>query len=249
MVSWPSALVTALRDDTGALLVAGFLGDGITTAPSGSGRRATGRTASSFWIEAFLGGAVLQPGERRELHGVVIAEGDGDPSALLEAWAGALGAWPVGLARPRRTRWWWRSWYHYFAGVTEADLRANLARRGGLALRRLPARRRLPSGDRLARLSPTRSSRRRSRDWRLPSRPRVAHPGYGSRRSSPAPTPWWRASTLIRLAVHAASGTPLVGMSNEAWGGAVNTLDTSNPEVLDHLESLAGGWSRPGTPT
>ena len=42
-----SELVTALRDDTGALLVVGFLGDGTTTAPSGSGRRATGRTASS----------------------------------------------------------------------------------------------------------------------------------------------------------------------------------------------------------
>ena len=52
------------------------------------------------------------------------------------------------------------------------------------------------------------------------------------------------------LAVHAASGTPLVGMSNEAWGGAVNTLDTSNPEVLDHLEGIARErWSRPGTPT
>jgi alpha-galactosidase len=32
---------------------------------------------------------------------------------------------------------------------------------------------------------------------------------------------------------------PLVGMANEAWGGAVNTLDTSNPEVLDHLEDVA----------
>jgi alpha-galactosidase len=34
-------------------------------------------------------------------------------------------------------------------------------------------------------------------------------------------------------------GEPLIGMYNDHWGGFVHTLDTSHPEVLEHLESLA----------
>jgi hypothetical protein len=41
-----------------------------------------------LWIEAFLGGAVLGVGERRELHPVWLVDGEGDPSPSLEAWAG-----------------------------------------------------------------------------------------------------------------------------------------------------------------
>jgi len=92
-----SELVTALRDDTGTVLVAGFLGG---WEHDGTFRVRCARDGSQeieLWIDAFLGGAVLQPGERRELHEVSLADGEGDPSPLLEAWAGALGA--AGAAR------------------------------------------------------------------------------------------------------------------------------------------------------
>ncbi len=241
-----SELVTALRDDTGALLVVGFLGgwdhDGtfrLRPARDGSDR-------IELWIEAFLGGAVLQPGERRELHEVVIAEGDGDPSSLLEAWAGALGA--AGRARttaPYQVGW--CSWYHYFAGVTEADLRANLARAADWPFDVFQ----LDDGFQAA-----------IGDW-LITNEKFTTPveGLAAAIAAEGRTPGiWIApflagasSAVARehpdwLAVHAASGTPLVGMSNEAWGGAVNTLDTSNPEVLDHLEGVARALVEAGYP-
>ena len=34
-------------------------------------------------------------------------------------------------------------------------------------------------------------------------------------------------------------GDPLVGMVNQHWGGAVHVLDTTKPEVLEHLEQMA----------
>ena len=36
-----------------------------------------------------------------------------------------------------------------------------------------------------------------------------------------------------------ASSRPLVGMVNDHWGGAVHVLDTTQPEVLEHLEHVA----------
>jgi alpha-galactosidase len=44
------------------------------------------------------------------------------------------------------------------------------------------------------------------------------------------------------------SGAPLAGGVNDHWGGIVDVLDTSNPDVLDHLASVAGelvemGWT------
>jgi hypothetical protein len=78
-----SELVIALRDRTGALLVAGFLGG---SEHDGTFRVRAARDDSDgveLWIEAFLGGAVLQSGERRELHPVWFADGEGDPSPHL----------------------------------------------------------------------------------------------------------------------------------------------------------------------
>jgi alpha-galactosidase len=50
------------------------------------------------------------------------------------------------------------------------------------------------------------------------------------------------------LAIHEPTGRPLVGMVNDGWGGAVNTLDPSNPEVLDHLEHVARSLVEAGYP-
>ena len=81
-------------------------------------------------IEAFLGGAVLGPGEARPLHAVRWARAkEGGPGVpeLLAGWARRVGRAggarvdaPFGVG--------WCSWYHYFEAVTEDDIVANLRR-------------------------------------------------------------------------------------------------------------------------
>ncbi len=241
-----SELVTALRDDAGAAVVAGFLGG---WEHDGTFRLRPARDGSDgieLWIEAFLGGAVLAPGERRELHEVTIAVGQGDPASLLEAWAGALGS----AAQARTTAPYqvgWCSWYHYFHGVTEADLRSNLA----LANRWPFDVFQLDDGFQAA-----------IGDW-LDTNDKFPTPidGLAAAIAAEGRTPGiWIAPFLAGatsevavahpdwLATHLPTGRPLVGMVNDGWGGAVNTLDTSNPEVLEHLEVVARSLVEAGYP-
>lgn len=232
-----SELVTALRDDTGAVLVAGFLGGWEHDGTFRVRDAREGAAAIELWIEAFLGGAVLQPGERRELHGVSIGEGEGDPSPLLEDWATALGrAGAARTAAPYQVGW--CSWYQYFHAVTEAHLRANLALSGSWPFdvfqlddgfqRAIGDWRatndKFPTSlDALATV--IRSEGRTPGLWIAPflagadSEVSRQHPGW-------VPT-------------HLATGNPLIGMVSSEWGGAVHTLDTSNPEVIAHLEAVA----------
>ena len=91
-----SELVTALRDDTGAVLVAGFLGGSEHDGTFRVRHARDGSDGVELWIEAFLGGAVLQAGERRELHPVWLADGEGDPVAAARGVGGR--------ARSRRAR-------------------------------------------------------------------------------------------------------------------------------------------------
>jgi alpha-galactosidase len=232
-----SELVTALRDDTGALLVAGFLGGWEHDGTFRVRAARDGGDAIELWIEAFLGGAVLEAGERRELHEVTFAAGEGDPSTLLEDWAAALGA----TARARTTAPYqvgWCSWYHYFHAVTEADLRGNLARAGAWPFDVFQ----LDDGFQPA-----------IGDWLTTNEKFPTEvDGLAASIAAEGLTPGiWIAPFLAGadsevarahpgwLAVHPPTGSPLVGMVNEAWGGAVNTLDTSHPEVLEHLEQVA----------
>lgn len=241
-----SEQVTALRDETGSVAVVGFLGgwehDGtirVRVARDGS-------DAIEVWIEAFLGGAVLESSERRELHEVLLSEGEGDPSPLLEAWAAALGS--IALARvaaPYQVGW--CSWYHYFHEVTEADLRANLARAAAwpFDVFQLDDGFQSAIGDWLTTndafptsidgiASAIAAEGRTPGIWLAPflaspaSQVAEAHPGW--------------------LATHAASRSPLVGGFNDPWGGAVHTLDTTNPEVLHHIEDVARGLVTAGFP-
>ena len=241
-----SELVTALRDDTGSVLVAGFLGG---WEHDGTFRLRCARDGSEgveLWIEAFLGGAVLQPGERRELHEVWLDDGEGDPLPLLEAWAGALGA--AGIARttaPYQVGW--CSWYHYFHAVTETDLRSNLARAGEWPFDVFQ----LDDGFQAA-----------IGDW-LTTNADFPTPvdGLAAAIAAEGRTPGiWIAPFLAGiesevaaqhpgwLATHLPSGSPLVGMVNDAWGGRVGTLDTSQPEVLEHLEAVARQLVEAGYP-
>jgi alpha-galactosidase len=241
-----SELVTALRDDAGAVLVAGFLGGSEHDGTFRVRPARDGSVGVELWIEAFLGGVVLQSGERRELHPVWLEDGEGDPSPVLEAWAAELGR--VAHARTAAAyQVGWCSWYHYFHSVTEADLRANLQRAAQWpfdvfqlddGFQRaigdwLVTNDKFPST--LAELSAAIAAEGRTPGiWIAPF---LAGPDSAVAASHPQ----W-------LATHEPSGTPLVGMFNEGWGGAVFTLDTTRPEVLEHLESVARALVEAGYP-
>jgi alpha-galactosidase len=187
-------------------------------------------------VEAFLGGAVLAPGEERALHDVVLARGEA-PAPLLEDWAaevGALGGARVGA--PYQVGW--CSWYHYFHGVTEDDLRSNLVRAADWPFDVfqlddgyqaaigdwLETNDRFPTAvDGIA--AAVAAEGRVPGIWIAPflaapdSRLATDHPGW--------------------LARWVDGDKPLVGMWNEGWGGRTWTLDTTHPEVLAHLEATA----------
>lgn len=233
-----SELVTVLRRRPGdALLCVGFLGgtehDGTIRCRLDGGRV---RLAA----EAFLGGAVLAPGEVRPLHPVRLAEGDpAEGPELLAGWADAAGE--AGAARTAGIYTvGWCSWYQYFHRVTEADVRANLARVSA-------------SDWPFAVFQLDDGYQRAIGDWLLPNE---RFPGGlealadSVRRKGPEPGIWLApflaapdSSLLARhpdwTATHR-SGRPLVGSVNAAWGGPVLVLDTTRPEVLAHLEATAG---------
>jgi alpha-galactosidase len=241
-----SELVTALRDETGAAVVAGFLGG---WEHDGTFRVRCGRDDAEVvevWVEAFLGGAVLEPDERRELHPVWLSLGEGDPSPQLEDWAAALGT--AGDARTGAAyQVGWCSWYHYFHAVTEADLRSNLARAGAWPFDVFQ----LDDGFQPA-----------IGDWLATNEKFPTDlDGLAAAIAAEGRTPGiWLAPFLAGtdsqvatqhpdwLAIHPPSGSPLVGMVNDVWGGAVHTLDTSNPFVLEHLEVVAAELVAAGYP-
>ena len=232
-----SELVTALADDDSAL-GAGFDG--------GAGHDGTFRLRDrghELVAEAFLGGAVLGPGERRRLHTVRIEHGD--PGPALERWA----AW-AGTRSGARTGGpyitGWCSWYHYFHDVSEAALRDNLARAGdfGFEVFQLDDGYQAAIGDWLDR-APAFSS---------PLETLAADIAAAGHRPGLWLAPFLvsPSSTLARARpdwiVRRPSGRPMVGMVNPGWGGEQHVLDTTHPEVLDHLERLARtlvamGWS------
>jgi alpha-galactosidase len=207
----------------------------------GTLRLRTGPSGPELAAEAFLGGATLAPGERRRLHPVVVSGPEpAGASELLEGWADRAGQ--VGGARtaaPYQVGW--CSWYHYFHDVTEADLRSNLARAGDWPFEVfqlddgyqaaigdwLDTNERFSSGvDELADAI--------AAQGRIPGlwiAPFIVAPDSEVARRHPD----WLARTD--------TGDPLPGMFNPPWGGGHGgfmwALDTTHPEVLTHLESVA----------
>ena len=188
--------------------------------------------------EAWLGGAVLAAGrvaraalghDRARRRRVGAAGGVGRRGSARAAGARVDAPFIVG----------WCSWYEYFERRERARRPRQPRARRRVALRRVPARRRLPARDRrLARHQrAVPVGRRRASRPRSPRR--VARPGSGSRRSSPRPT----ASVARRhpewLARAPEGDGFAIGMYNEAWGGVMAELDTTRPEVLDHLAATA----------
>jgi alpha-galactosidase len=236
-----SEMVTVLRDDRGDAALIGFLAghdhDGTVRV----------RVDGSALAEAFLGGAVLAPGERRPLHDVVVRaaddavpDGDDGDVALLARWAGDVGTTEEARGTSSARTIGWCSWYHYFHGVTETDIRANLERAEAdgwpfdvfqvddgyqAAIGDwLATNDRFPSGVEALARDITRTGRAPG-IWLAPF---LAHPAS----EVAVAHPHW-------IARFTDGERPLVGGLNDEWGGAVHALDTTNPDVLAHLEAVA----------
>jgi alpha-galactosidase len=235
-----SEWVTVLRADGGEPVLVGF---DAGTRHDGTLRlrqRADG-TEPELWCEAHLGDARLDPGETRELHSLLVWSDGRSAAELLEAWAAVAGN--VSRARTHAPyQVGWCSWYHYFHAVTEADLRANLSLASDWPFDVfqlddgyqaavgdwLSTNSRFPSSlDQIA--AAIAAEGRRPGLWIAPF---VVAPDSEVATSHPD----W----LARLP----GGTPLPGVFNPAWGGGQGglmwTLDTTHPEVDDHLERLGG---------
>jgi alpha-galactosidase len=230
-----SELVTVLdRGGGAALLGAGFEG-GTTHDGTFRVRLVGGRVELA--AEAYLGGALLAPGEARPLHGVGIEEGEPDTAPeLLERWAARVGA--AGGARttaPYQVGW--CSWYQYFAAVSERDVLATLALAGDWPFDVVQ----VDDGYQSA-----------VGDWLSTNErfgPDLSALAAAVHDAGRAPgiwvAPFLAAPSSQVLAVHPdwvarhPSGRPLVGMVSPAWGGEVLVLDTTRPDVLAHLEATA----------
>ena len=235
-----SEWVTVLQGGGSAPLLVGFDGG---DRHDGTLRLREGESGAELWVEAFLGGARIEPGEERALHPVLIADGatDGaDAAALLEHWAGEVGR--IGQARvtaPFQVGW--CSWYHYFHHVTEADLRSNLALAGEwpFDVFQLDDGFQSAIGDWLTTNADFPSD---LGDLAASIAGTGARPGLWLAPFIAAPDSQVVADHPDWVARHH-KGEPLLGTYNPPWGGGrdgfMYALDTTHPEVLAHLESVA----------
>jgi alpha-galactosidase len=228
-----SEWVTVISDGGDEKLLMGFLGSGNH---DGTLRLTHGVEGDvELHAEAFLGDVELAPGESRELDPLLLMFGT-DEDQMLAEWADEVAA----KAKARRNAPFqvgWCSWYHYFGDVTEDDVRANLALAKEFPFDVfqvddgyqaaigdwLDTNDKFPSG--LAALAKDiREAGHRPGIWIAPflaapdSRVAAEHPD-------------WLAGFR--------PGKPLKAWFNPDWGGAMYALDTTNPAVVAHLESLA----------
>jgi alpha-galactosidase len=186
--------------------------------------------------QAFLGGAVIEPGESRSLHQIEVSRGP-SVAALLSGWASGVGA--AGGARvdaPYQLGW--CSWYQYFHALDEKAVKRNLAlsERWPFEVFQIDDGYQTAVGDwldtnekfssDLSDLAGAISSAgKRPGIWLAPF---LAAPGSGF------------GGALSEMLARAPDGKgPLVGAVNEGWGGQVFVLDTTRTETLSHLEELA----------
>jgi alpha-galactosidase len=231
-----SEWLTVLVDDSGSPVLVGFDGG---DRHDGTLRLRNGAAGPELWCEAFLGDALLAAGEERHLHDLVIASG-ATTEDLLAGWANHAGR--VGSARvtaPYQVGW--CSWYHYFHDVTEADLDHNLALADSWPFDVFQ----LDDGYQAA-----------IGDWLITNHKFPSDVGAIAERIAAAgrtPGIWiapFLAAPNSRLAnehpdwlATFPDGSPLITMFNPPWdggmGGFMYGLDTTNPEVTEHLEGLA----------
>lgn len=227
---------TVLVDDRGEPILVAFDGG---ERHDGTLRLRNGATGPELWCEAFLGDALLTPGQERHLHDLMIASGL-PVEELLAGWAAHAGR--VGGARvdaPYQVGW--CSWYHYFHDVTEAALDHNLALADAWPFDVFQ----LDDGYQAA-----------IGDWLITNPKFPSEVGaIADRIAAAGRTPGiWIAPFLAAPDSRIArehpewlatfpDGSPLITMFNPPWGGGMGGfmygLDTTHPEVVTHLETLA----------
>ena len=199
-----------------------------------------GGDAIEVIAEAFLGGARLPGGASRDLHDVVVAEGS-DVLELLEVWAAEAGrAEGARVDAPFQVGW--CSWYHYFHSLTEEHVRSNLALAGDWPFTVfqvddgyqaaigdwLVTNDKFSSGvDHLA--ADIAGAGYTPGIWMAPF---LAHPRSAVLQAHPH----WAARDATL------AGTDedlLMGWWNPDWDGFQGTLDTTHPEVQQHLADTA----------
>lgn len=180
---------------------------------------------------ALLDGVPLPPGGERRLDPLWSSTGDPGPrySELAERWGAQAGARVDGPAPLG-----WCSWYQYFSGVTPDHIRANLA----LAAARDFEVVQIDDGYQSAIgdwLSTTDT-------WAVGMAAMADEIRAAGLVAGIWTAPFLAADTSALLAEHPdwtathASGHPAKAMYNPGnWGGWARALDTTRPEVLDHL--------------
>lgn len=231
-----SEWLTLLSDDNEVPLLIGFDGG---ERHDGTFRLRNGIHGVELWCEAFLGDAELPADTRLELHDILVAEGQ-SAEGLLSEWALTVGE----LAQARVTAPYqvgWCSWYHYFHDLTQSDVAKNLSHSDDWPFEVfqiddgyqsaigdwLTTNNKFPSE--LSSLAAGIAAHgRRPGLWLAPF---LAAPDSNIALSHPE----W----LARDAV----GDPLITMFNPPWAGGrdgfMYGLDTTNPDVVHHLETLS----------
>ncbi|MEI7593021.1 MAG: glycoside hydrolase family 36 protein [Actinomycetes bacterium] len=234
-----SEWVSVLNQAVGRPLLVGFDGG---DRHDGTLRLRVGEVGTELWAEAFLGDLVITSGETRDLHTVLLIEANEHESAsdLLEQWADVVGRNAVArVDAPYQVGW--CSWYHYFHDITERALRSNLAHAADWPFDVFQ----LDDGYQSA-----------IGDWlttndRFPSDLGAIAASIAAEGRTPG---LWLAPFIVApdsqvasrhpdWLARSANGDPLIGMFNPPWGGGQSgfmwSLDTTNPAVISHLETVA----------
>jgi len=104
--------------NSAARMMAGFIGaTSLSTLTISSPDKIVAR--------AILDDVALKPGAHRELDPLFILAAEDSSAHLASRWADAIGRWMNARVSAPFQRG-WCSWYHYFHGVTEEALRANI---------------------------------------------------------------------------------------------------------------------------
>ena len=190
--------------------------------------------ADGIAVRAMFDGVVVPPGGARRLDPIWLADGDAGTrySDFASLW-GLEGNARIATAAPLG----WCSWYQYFSGVTPADVRDNLAAAAGRGIHVVQ----IDDG-----------YQRAIGDWRsmaegwedaLPSLVHDIHHAGLDAGIWTAPFLAGPDSEVLRdhpdwVSIHEPTGYPSKAAYNPGnWGGWAVALDTTRPDVLDHLRT------------